>query len=181
MKTLKILLFTLILPLNLFAQLTGKVTNTKGEPLPFANVYIENTTRGTSANTEGVYSLDLKNGAYRIVFQYIGYKQKIESVTIQGKTEVNIQLETSDIELSEFTVKANAEDPAYPIIRKAIEMRKVYRDQVKASASFFSSLLSFFSSLPSFFSSLLSFFSSLPSFFSSLPSFFSSFPSFNNY
>jgi Family of unknown function (DUF5686)/CarboxypepD_reg-like domain len=113
------------------AQLSGTITNAKGEPLPFANVYIENTTRGTTANTEGGYLFDLQNGTYRLVFQYIGYKKRIETVTIQGKTVLNISLETSDIELSEFVVKSNAEDPAYPIIRKAIEMRKTYRDQVK--------------------------------------------------
>ena len=65
------------------------------------------------------------------MFQYIGYKKRIETVVLQGKTTLNISLETSDIELSEFVVKSNAEDPAYPIIRKAIEMRKTYRDQVK--------------------------------------------------
>ena len=106
-----------LLPYQIQAQLMGKITNAKGEPLPFANVYVENTTLGTTANTEGVYTLDLKNGAYRIVFQYIGYKKKIESVKINGSTALDIQLETSDIELSEFVVKSNAEDPAYPIMR----------------------------------------------------------------
>ena len=113
------------------AQLSGTISNTKDEHLPFANVYIENTTRGTTANTEGAYFLDLPNGTYRLVFQYIGYKKRIETVIINGKTVLNISLETSDIELSEYVVKSNAEDPAYPIIRKAIEMRKTYRDQVK--------------------------------------------------
>jgi hypothetical protein len=113
------------------AQLSGNITNAKGEVLPFANVYIENTTRGTTANTEGGYFFDLPNGVYRLVFQYIGYKNRIETVVIQGKTSLNISLEPSDIELSEFVVKSNAEDPAYPIIRKAIEMRKIYIDQVK--------------------------------------------------
>jgi hypothetical protein len=53
----------------LHAQLTGTITNDKGEILPFANVYLEGTTRGTTANTEGVYFFDLPNGAYRIVYQ----------------------------------------------------------------------------------------------------------------
>ncbi len=119
-------------PSILMAQLTGKVTDAKGEPLPSANVYIEGTTRGTSANTEGYYSLDLENGTYRMVYQSIGYKKKIETVKIDGKTVKNIQLDNTDIELSEFVVKSNAEDPAYAIIRKAIEMRKVYRDQAPA-------------------------------------------------
>ena len=134
----KIALFLLIysfLPAKIQAQLTGTITDSKGNPLPFANVYVENTTQGTTANTEGVYSFDLKNGAYRIVFQYIGYKKKIESVKIEGKTTLDVQLQSSDFELSEFVVKANAEDPAYPIMRKAIENRKFYRDQVKSYSS----------------------------------------------
>ncbi len=78
-------------PSILMAQLTGKVTDAKGEPLPSANVYIEGTTRGTSANTEGYYSLDLEKGTYRMVFQSIGYKKKIETVKIDEKTDKNIQ------------------------------------------------------------------------------------------
>ena len=129
------LIILLISPFgNLFAQLSGRITDAKGEPLPFANVYIEGTTHGTTANTEGYYSLDLTNGSYRIVFQYIGYIKKIESVDFNGKMTLDIRLGNSNMELSEFVVKANAEDPAYPIIRKAIEMRTTFRDQVPAYA-----------------------------------------------
>lgn len=129
-------IFFIILFLNIktYAQLSGKVTDTKGEPLPYSNVYVEGTTQGTSANTEGYYSLDLKNGKYRIVFQSIGFKKHIETVEIAGKTVKNVQLEPSDIELAEVVIKSNAEDPAYAIIRKAIEMRKTYRDQAPAYA-----------------------------------------------
>jgi hypothetical protein len=133
MKSILTLFFTVsIFSQILNAQLNGKITDNKGESLPFANVYVEGTTRGTTANTEGVYSLDLENGAYRIVFQYIGYEKKIVDVTIKGKTNLDVTLKPNDIELKEFVVKANAEDPAYPIIRQAIAMRKTYRDQVKA-------------------------------------------------
>ena len=130
----QLLLTYIVLPLTVQAQLSGKITDANGEPLPFANVYIEGTSRGTSANTEGVYFLDLKNGTYRLVFQYIGYNKKIETAKINGATVLDIQLQTSEIELSEFVVKSNAEDPAYPIIRKAMEMRPVFRDQVPAYA-----------------------------------------------
>jgi hypothetical protein len=125
-------LFFLFFSIKTHAQLTGLIMDSKGEPLPFANVYIEGSTRGTSANTEGIYTFDLSNGTYRIVFQSIGYKKKVESVEVKGKTTLNIQLESSDIQLSEFVVKSNAEDPAYPIIRKAMENRTFFRDQVKS-------------------------------------------------
>jgi hypothetical protein len=129
MKKYPILLFA-FLPILTYAQLTGTIQNAKGEPLPFANVYIEGTTQGTTANTEGVYFFDVKNGSYHIVFQYVGYKKKIEIVEIKGKTVLNIRLESDDLELKEVVIKANAEDPAYAMIRKAQELRKTYRDQV---------------------------------------------------
>ncbi|NJN33675.1 MAG: carboxypeptidase-like regulatory domain-containing protein [Saprospiraceae bacterium] len=128
-KSILFCLFFLLLVSTLSAQLTGTVRNEKGELLPFANVFIENTTRGTTANTEGVFFLDLKNGSYSVVFQYVGYKKLVKKIEVEGKTVVNIQLEPVETQLSEFVVKANAEDPAYPIIRKAIEMRRTYRDQ----------------------------------------------------
>jgi hypothetical protein len=114
------------------AQLTGTITNTKGEILPFANVYLEGTTRGTTANTEGVYFFDIPNGAYRIVYQSIGYTKKIESVTVSGKTKHDVTLDGAEVELSEIVIKANAEDPAYPIMRKAIENRSYFLKQVKS-------------------------------------------------
>ena len=114
------------------AQLTGKITDAKGDILPFTNVYLEGTTRGTTANTEGVYFFDLPNGAYRIVYQSIGYKKRIESVTVSGKTKRDVTLDVAEIELTEVVIKSNAEDPAYPIIRKAIENRGFFLKQVKS-------------------------------------------------
>ena len=133
MKSILIATFVVLtFPYHLQAQLNGRITDNKGEALPFANVYIEGTTRGTTANTEGYYALDLENGTYHIVFQYIGYEKKIIDVKVKGKTSLNISLKNNEIELQEFVVKSNAEDPAYPIIRQAIAMRRTYRDQVKA-------------------------------------------------
>jgi hypothetical protein len=114
------------------AQLTGKITNAKGETLPFANVYLEGTTRGTTANTEGSYFFDVPNGTYRVVYQSIGYTKKVESITVSGKTTHNVSLNSAEVELSEVVIKANAEDPAYPIMRKAIENRSYFLKQVKS-------------------------------------------------
>jgi hypothetical protein len=130
-KSLIILVFTTC-SLIVHAQLTGTITNTKGEILPFANVYLEGTTRGTTANTEGVYFFDIPNGTYRVVYQSIGYTKKIESITISGKTKHDVMLDGAEVELSEIVVKANAEDPAYPIMRKAIENRNYFLKQVKS-------------------------------------------------
>lgn len=133
MKSFITLLTTLpIFSFQLNAQLSGRITDIHGEPLPFTNVYIDGTTRGTTANTEGYYTLDLSKGSYRIVYQYIGYEKKIIDVKVDGKKMLDVTLKPNDIELTEFVVKSNAEDPAYPIIRQAIAMRRTYRDQVKS-------------------------------------------------
>lgn len=114
------------------AQLTGKITDSKGAILPFANVYLEGTTRGTTANTEGSYFLDIPDGTYRVVYQSIGYKKRIESIVVSGKTKRDVALEVLEEELAEIVIKSNAEDPAYPIIRKAIENRSFFLKQVKS-------------------------------------------------
>ena len=132
MKNAFLTLILTVLSLVAHAQLTGKVTDDKGDVLPFTNVYLEGTTRGTTANTEGVYFFDLTDGTYRVVYQSIGYKKRIESVTVSGKTKRDVALDVAEVELAEVVIKSNAEDPAYPIIRKAIDNRSFFLKQVKS-------------------------------------------------
>ena len=125
-----------LLPFLFFAQLQycqvkGLVTDQNGEPLPFASVYVLGTTEGTTTNPEGEYFLDLEEGDYQLVFQYVGFGQQIISVNYNGnQLTLNVKLAPEAISLNEIEIKANAEDPAYPIIRKAIEKRKYYKEQV---------------------------------------------------
>lgn len=117
---------------NLHAQgVLGVVTEANGEPLPFATVYVQGTTTGTTTNLQGEYFLTLDNGSYQLVFQYVGFRHQVEKVTVAGRpVQLNVALENESIQLQEIEVKANAEDPAYPIIRKAIAKRKHYLEQV---------------------------------------------------
>jgi hypothetical protein len=116
-----------------FAQVKGTVTDTSGEPLPFASVYVQGTTNGTTTNLKGEYSLPLESGSYQLVFQYIGYKQRVLPLQLEGKMKVlDVKLEPESIELATIEIKANSEDPAYPIIRKAIEKREYYKNLVES-------------------------------------------------
>ncbi|MBK9012706.1 MAG: carboxypeptidase-like regulatory domain-containing protein [Saprospiraceae bacterium] len=122
--TKKILLFFALVVHAFVAasQVRGTVTDNKGEPLPFVSIYVQGTTNGTTSNLNGEYSLVLERGTYQLVFQYIGYKQRIETVKVEaGPVKLNVTLAEEAIELASVEIKANAEDPAYPIIRKAIE------------------------------------------------------------
>lgn len=68
--------------------LKGEITDSKGEPLPFATVYIKGTTIGTSANAQAQYSLQLAPGTYKILCQYLGYEQEAFNLTIAGEETV---------------------------------------------------------------------------------------------
>ncbi len=115
------------------SEVYGLITNEKGEPLPFATVYAKGTSVGTTSNEEGNYTLELKPGTYQLIYQYIGYKKTTETVKIGQKSiELNVALKPQSVELTEIVVDANAEDPAYRVIREAIKKRKYYLEQVKA-------------------------------------------------
>ncbi|MCC6412716.1 MAG: carboxypeptidase-like regulatory domain-containing protein [Saprospiraceae bacterium] len=130
MKQLFVLLGFAFLPISLFAQLTGVVSDENNEPLPFASVYVKNSTNGTAANAKGEYKLTLKPGTYDIVFQYIGYQQKTETVAVGAKGAVlDVQMIPADLEITEVTI--TTEDPAYAIMRKVIERRKYYKNLVR--------------------------------------------------
>ena len=82
MRIKEILFLLLIVAQASAANLTGKITDEAGQPLPFVVVYIDCTTNGTTANVDGIYSLELKPGTYTIDYQLIGYSQHKETVEI---------------------------------------------------------------------------------------------------
>lgn len=115
------------------AFIRGSVTSTSGEMLPFASIYIQGTTKGTTSNADGEYFLEVAPGSYNIVYQYIGYKSQIKGMVVPPEgLKFDIALEEDVLELKAVEVFANREDPAYAIIRKAQEMRKSYLERVAA-------------------------------------------------
>jgi hypothetical protein len=131
------LLVTLLcfITFGLFAQdvtISGKITDESGKPVSFATVYVKNTTKGTSANSDGSYSLNLKPGRYDVQYKAVGYKQQSRQVDLSTNKTVNVTLSAELFELKEVAIRAGGEDPAYAIIRKAIKKRKAYLNQVDA-------------------------------------------------
>jgi len=125
----------LLLNLASFAQsvtVSGAVTDQSGSPVPFASVYIHNTTKGTSANSEGKYQLQIAPGNYELMFKAIGYKLQSRQVSVQANQTINIVLVAESYQLHDVVIRSGGEDPAYAIIRKAIKKRPVYLKQVNA-------------------------------------------------
>lgn len=119
---------------SIFAQtflLSGKIKDTKGNPLSFASVIVKGTTIGTNSNAEGNFSLRLKPGNYNMLFQYVGYKKEEKQIVLNKDLNIDVVLASENYELKEVQVKAG-EDPAYEVIRQAIKKRKYYLNQVNS-------------------------------------------------
>lgn len=125
--------FFLLFPVFLQAAvLKGKITDAKGEPLPFASVYLKGTTKGTTSNAEGFYAFELPEGEHLLVCQYIGFqKQEIRMTLKAGENTKNFTLYPNEKTLKEVKIKAG-ENPALAIIRKTIKKRPYYNRQIDA-------------------------------------------------
>ena len=70
-----------------YFTISGKITDNNNQGLPFSSVQVKGTTQGTNANSEGFYSLKLAAGSYELIFQYIGYKKKVEIIAPRDRDQ----------------------------------------------------------------------------------------------
>ena len=133
MKYIYILFFFLLLIPCAQSQLTGTITGEIGDTLPYASVYVEGTAQGTIANENGEYNLELAKGTYSIVYQYIGYEKVVHKITINCVAQSNdVILKEIAYQMNDILIAANAEDPAYAIIRKAIKNRNKNKNLIQS-------------------------------------------------
>ncbi|MGB2414395.1 MAG: DUF5686 and carboxypeptidase regulatory-like domain-containing protein, partial [Flavobacteriaceae bacterium] len=126
--------------LSVSAQLKGTITDLDNQPIPFVNVYIENSYTGTTSNEQGRYELAVPNpGKYTIVFQFLGFKTQIKTIEIKtAPYTLDITLLEENISLNEVVISSK-ENPANRIIRSAIAARKAQLEKINSySADFYS-------------------------------------------
>lgn len=121
----KFLLLLILISTSLSAQIAGKVTDINGEPLPYVNIYLQDSYKGTTSNDDGNYSLNIsENGEYRITFQFLGYKSITKTIAPTSFPHIlNVTLQEESTSLDEVVLNTK-EDPAYRIIRETIARRK---------------------------------------------------------
>ncbi len=91
-------------------SIAGNITDVEvnNEPLPFANVVIKETTRGTTSGFNGHYEIpNLEPGIYTVVFSFIGYETvEITEVKVEaGKiSTINVPMVTTGSALEEVIV-----------------------------------------------------------------------------
>lgn len=103
-------------------HLSGIVMDEDGAPVPFATLYIEDTTTGTSTNASGEFVLITPKTANTLLIRAVGYKQVRHQISSSGTENLQIILEKEIYEIEQVVIQ-RGEDPAYAIIRKAIAQR----------------------------------------------------------
>lgn len=122
------LLLTLISFIPSYGQLVvkGKITDAEtGDPIPFASVLLQGTSTGISTDFEGNYLLESNNRADSLEVTYIGYNSITKAIGPGNEHTINFQLRPSDYEMEAFVFEAG-ENPAFDIIRKAVDKRKSF-------------------------------------------------------
>lgn len=131
MKKLNILFFMSIAVVSFSQQVSGVITDEKGNLLPFASVIVQGTIHGTTANNEGKYFLHFsKPGNYTLIAQYVGYKRDVRNIVVDKTNMIlDFKLSLVDFTMEEVVVRSG-ENPANDIIRKTIEKRPYYARQL---------------------------------------------------
>jgi len=93
---------------NLHAQgyeVTGTVTSAEdGSALPGVSVVVQGTTIGAVTDFEGEYSITVPEDAESLMFSFVGMMTEV--VEIAGQTTINVELESTSMELDEVVVTA---------------------------------------------------------------------------
>ncbi|WP_026896872.1 DUF5686 and carboxypeptidase regulatory-like domain-containing protein [Daejeonella oryzae] len=113
-------------------SLSGKITDSQGQPVPFASIYLKNTSIGTSANIEGEYQLKVPAGKLELIFKAIGYRLETRPLVINKNQVLDIRMAAEVYELNDVVISAGGEDAAYEIIRQAIRKRKLHLREVNS-------------------------------------------------
>ena len=118
-----------------FSQGTGSIVGAltdkdyNNEPLAFANVFINGSTKGTTSDFDGLYAIeDLPVGTYSVVYSFVGYETvTIDDILVETNkaTTMNVPMGASAAALDEVFIKSTT--------RKESEV-SLLREQKNATA-----------------------------------------------
>lgn len=120
----------------LMAQsISGRVVDENNNPIPFANIFIQEESTGVATNANGEYFLTIDGGFYNFVISSMGFESKKVTIQITDKKpmKMDFQLKSSSIQLNEIEVKVRRRDPAYEIIQKVIDNKEKSRSSITSS------------------------------------------------
>ncbi len=88
---------------NSFVQqqknISGKVTDTSGFPLPGVTVIVKETTQGVITDVDGKYSLSNVPGGATLIFSFVG--MKTQEISVDGKNDIDVVMKEEAIGIEE--------------------------------------------------------------------------------
>jgi TonB-dependent starch-binding outer membrane protein SusC len=101
-KLILIAFFTLLFGFEALGQtrvVRGKIVASDNNlPLPGVNVVVQGTTKGTSTNVDGQYSIELTSAENTLVFTFIGYQTEIVSVGNREIIDILLKIDATALE-----------------------------------------------------------------------------------
>ncbi|MDA0194324.1 MAG: DUF5686 family protein [Bacteroidetes bacterium] len=105
--------------------ITGNVIDSEtGETIPFVNLSIKGTTAGATSGISGNFKIVTSLNGDSLVVSYIGYISQVVAISPGVEQEINFSLQSELIGLKEIVFEAG-ENPAFPIMRKVVENKKL--------------------------------------------------------
>ena len=75
-------------------SISGVVTDDKGEGLPGVNVVIKGSTRGSTTDAQGQFTITVPDPNTVLVFSFVGYRS--QEVTVGSSTRLTVKLVAGD-------------------------------------------------------------------------------------
>ena len=84
--------------------ISGLVSDTDAIGIPFVNILAVGTQTGSTTDVEGNYEITVPNGTSSLQFSVLGYQS--QTISIENRTEINIELQESSEQLNEVVLTA---------------------------------------------------------------------------
>jgi hypothetical protein len=111
-----VLITTALLLLSVFAFAQKKVTLSgymrdaeSGESLLFATVYVKEPAIAAQTNNYGFYSVSVTPGTYTVIFSYVGYATRTETIDLSESKTLNVDMQSTTT-LKEVQVTSQRQD-----------------------------------------------------------------------
>lgn len=130
---------SLLMTASLIAQtgnVSGKVSDENGNPLPGANVVVDGTTMGAAAGSDGSFLVkNVPVGSYTLTVSVIGFAPKSESVVVsEDGTTINFSLVQSILPSDEIVVSASKR--AEKIVDAPVTIAVINEAKIRRSTGF---------------------------------------------
>ena len=97
-------------------NITGTVSDEKGQPLPGVSVVVKSTKTGTATNTDGAFQLSVPDAGGTLIFSYVGYVAQEIEIGTRSSFDVSLKPDVRNLEMVVVTalgIKKDAKKLGY--------------------------------------------------------------------